>query len=58
MIAINFEYLSPFYPYHPEELELKIHQASHVRYFEVFLNFVEYGETKPEIMKAHVMNEV
>ncbi|CAH0347448.1 DUF3900 domain-containing protein [Bacillus sp. CECT 9360] len=51
------------YPYMPEEGmveegELKIHQASHARYFEDFLKFVEYGESMPEIMKAQVMNMV
>ena len=45
------------YPYVPEEgmteeHELKIHQASHARYFEDFLKFVEYGESMPEIMKT------
>ncbi len=51
------------YPYMPEEgmteeHELKIHQASHARYFEDFLKFVEYGESMPEIMKSQVMNMV
>ncbi|WP_426381860.1 DUF3900 domain-containing protein [Bacillus velezensis] len=51
------------YPYMPEEgmteeHELKIHQASHARYFEDFLKFVEYGESMPEIMKNQVMNMV
>ena len=51
------------YPYMPEEGmvepgELKIHQASHARYFEDFLKFVDYGESMPEIMKAQVMNMV
>ena len=41
-----------------EEGELKIHQASHARYFEDFLKFVEYGESMPEIMKTQVMNMV
>lgn len=41
-----------------EEGELKIHQASHARYFEDFLKFVEYGESMPEIMKNQVMNMV
>ncbi len=31
--------------------ELKIHQASHARYFEDFLKFVEYERSMPEIMK-------
>ncbi|MCY9135960.1 DUF3900 domain-containing protein [Bacillus atrophaeus] len=51
------------YPFMPEEGmveegELKIHQASHARYFEDFLKFVEYGESMPEIMKSQVMNMV
>lgn len=41
-----------------EEHELKIHQASHARYFEDFLKFVEYGESMPEIMKNQVINMV
>ncbi|KHG59725.1 hypothetical protein OY20_25900 [Bacillus anthracis] len=48
------------YPYMPEEGmvevgELKIHQASHARYFEDFLKFVEYERSMPEIMKTQVM---
>ncbi|MDH2882455.1 DUF3900 domain-containing protein, partial [Bacillus cytotoxicus] len=40
------------YPYMPEEGmievgELKIHQASHARYFEDFLKFVEYERSMP-----------
>lgn len=51
------------YPHMPEEgmteaSEVKIHQASHARYFEDFLKFVEYGESMPEIMKSQVMNMV
>lgn len=51
------------YPHMPEEGmtepgELKIHQASHARYFEDFLKFVEYGESMPEIMKTQVMSMV
>lgn len=51
------------YPYMPEEgmleeSELKIHQASHARYFEDFLKFVAYGESMPEIMKTQVMSMV
>ncbi len=51
------------YPHMPEEgmieeSELKIHQSSHARYFEDFLKFVEYGESKQEIMKNHVMEMV
>lgn len=51
------------FPYMPEEgmieeNELKIHQASHARYFEDFLKFVAYGESMPVIMKTQVMNMV
>ncbi|MGD6816395.1 DUF3900 domain-containing protein [Metabacillus sp. 113a] len=51
------------YPFMPEEgmteeSELKIHQASHARYFEDFLKYVEYGESMPEIMKTQVMSMV
>ncbi|WP_110929589.1 DUF3900 domain-containing protein [Bacillus massiliglaciei] len=51
------------YPYMPEEGmveegELKIHQASHARYFEDFLKFVEYGESMPEILKSQVIHMV
>nr|WP_279326669.1 DUF3900 domain-containing protein [Bacillus kexueae] len=51
------------YPYMPEEgmleeAELKIHQASHARYFEDFLKFVEYEKSMPEIMKSQVLNIV
>lgn len=51
------------YPYMPEEGmvevgELKIHQASHARYFEDFLKFVEYERSMPEIMKTQVMDMV
>lgn len=51
------------YPYMPEEgmlehTEVKIHQASHARYFEDFLKYVEYGESLPVIMKTQVMNMV
>ena len=51
------------YPYMPEEgmveqSELKIHQASHARYFEDFLKFVEYGESMPEIVKNQVIGMV
>jgi hypothetical protein len=47
------------YPYMPEEgmleeAELKIHQASHARYFEDFLAYVEYEESLPEIVKNQV----
>lgn len=51
------------YPYMPEdgmveESELKIHQASHARYFEDFLKFVEYGEPMPEILRNQVKTMV
>lgn len=51
------------YPYMPEEGmvepgELKIHQASHARYFEDFLKFVEYERSMPEILKTQVMDMV
>jgi hypothetical protein len=51
------------YPHMPEEgmveeSELKIHQASHARYFEDFLKYVDYNEPMPEIMKAQVMEMV
>lgn len=47
------------YPYMPEEGmleegELKIHQASHARYFEDFLKFVEYEESMPQLVKTQV----
>ncbi|NEU31537.1 DUF3900 domain-containing protein [bacterium LRH843] len=49
------------YPYMPEEgmieeAELKIHQASHARYFEDFLKFVEYGESMPEIIRTQTLS--
>ncbi|KGX91453.1 DUF3900 domain-containing protein [Pontibacillus marinus] len=51
------------YPYMPEKgmlepNELKIHQASHARYFEDFLKFVAYGESMPEIQKTQVKSMV
>lgn len=51
------------YPFMPEEgmveeHELKIHQASHSRYFENFLKFVEYEKSMSEIMKTQVLNMV
>ncbi|RFU70441.1 DUF3900 domain-containing protein [Peribacillus saganii] len=51
------------FPFMPEEgmiedNELKIHQASHARYFEDFLKFVEYGESMPEILRSQVMTMV
>ena len=41
-----------------EEHELKINQASHARYFEDFLKYVEYGESMPEIVKSQVIEMV
>lgn len=51
------------YPHMPEEgmlepYELKIHQASHARYFEDFLKFVTYEKSKPEIVTDQVMEMV
>ncbi|CAM3862509.1 DUF3900 domain-containing protein [Mesobacillus zeae] len=51
------------YPFMPEEgmieeNELKINQASHARYFEDFLKFVEYGQSMPEIVKTQVIEMV
>lgn len=51
------------YPHMPEEgmleeWELKIHQASHARYFEDFLKFVSYEKSKPEIVSDQVMDMV
>ncbi|KZN99708.1 DUF3900 domain-containing protein [Bacillus badius] len=51
------------YPYMPEEGmieegELKIHQASHARYFEDFLKYVGYEQSMPEIVKTQVMDFV
>jgi hypothetical protein len=51
------------YPHMPEEgmleeWELKIHQASHARYFEDFLKFVEYEQSLPEMMNTQVMGMV
>jgi FMN-dependent NADH-azoreductase len=51
------------YPYMPEEgimdeRELKINQASHARYFEDFLKYVEYGQSMPQIVKSQVMEMV
>lgn len=41
-----------------EKAEVKIHQASHARYFEDFLNFVEYEQALPTIMKTEVKTMV
>ncbi|SFI51231.1 protein of unknown function [Paenibacillus sp. UNC496MF] len=51
------------YPYMPEEgmleyWELKIHQASHARYFEDFLRFVSYEKAMPELMNEQVLTMV
>lgn len=51
------------YPYMPEEgmteeSELKLHQASHARYFEDFLKFVEYEKSMPEIVRTQVKTMV
>jgi hypothetical protein len=51
------------YPHMPEEgmievRELKIHQASHARYFEDFLKFVEYNEFLPQIVRTQVLGMV
>ncbi|GAK02673.1 LOW QUALITY PROTEIN: hypothetical protein JCM19037_923 [Geomicrobium sp. JCM 19037] len=47
------------YPFMIEEgmvqpAELKIHQASHARYFQDFLAFVEYGDSVPVMMREQV----
>lgn len=54
---------SVLYPYMPEEgmmdsAEIKVHQASHARYFEDFLKFVAYEQSMPEIVKTQVMDMV
>jgi hypothetical protein len=51
------------YPHMPEEgmlepYELKIHQASHARYFEDFLKYVSYEKSKPEIVTDQVIELV
>ncbi|PAQ15391.1 hypothetical protein CD798_06270 [Bacillaceae bacterium SAOS 7] len=51
------------YPFMPEEGmveegELKIHQASHARYFEDFLKYVGYEQSMPEIVKTQVIDMV
>lgn len=51
------------YPFMPEEgmleeLELKIHQSSHARYFEEFLKFVSYEKPMPEIVNEQVVHMV
>jgi hypothetical protein len=60
-MAINARNIkSIMYPHMPEpgmleEWELKIHQASHARYFEDFLKFVSYEKSKPEIVSEQVL---
>lgn len=51
------------YPHMPEEgmldeWELKIHQASHARYFEDFLRFVSYEKPMPEVISEQVYTMV
>ncbi|SDJ81088.1 DUF3900 domain-containing protein [Sediminibacillus albus] len=51
------------YPFMPEEgmmdsAEVKVHQASHARYFEDFLKFVEYEKSMPEIVKTQTIGMV
>ncbi|MDF2939009.1 MAG: hypothetical protein K0Q90_4382 [Paenibacillaceae bacterium] len=51
------------YPHMPEEGmleygELKIHQASHARYFEEFLAYVSYEQSMPELVQSQVLGLV
>ncbi|WP_261800066.1 DUF3900 domain-containing protein [Paenibacillus sp. PAMC21692] len=51
------------YPHMPEEgsldqWELKIHQASHARYFEDFLKYVSYEKPLPEVIGDQVVEMV
>ncbi|MFD0711534.1 DUF3900 domain-containing protein [Paenibacillus sp. GCM10027626] len=51
------------YPFMPEEgmlelWELKIHQASHARYFEDFLRFIDYEKALPELMTEQMLTMV
>ena len=51
------------YPHMPEEGmlepgELKIHQASHARYFEDFLRFVDYEKPLPAVMGEQMLGMV
>ena len=63
-MAINARNIkSIMYPHMPEPgileaWELKIHQASHARYFEDFLKYVSYEKSKPEIVNEQVMEMV
>ena len=41
-----------------DSAEIKIHQASHARYFEDFLKWVEYEKSMPEIVKSQVYGMV
>ncbi len=54
---------SIMYPFMPEEgvleeSELKIHQASHARYFEDFLKFVSYEKSVPQIVGDQMIGMV
>ncbi|MGU3472774.1 DUF3900 domain-containing protein [Paenibacillus sp. D51F] len=54
---------SILYPHMPEEgmmdsWEVKLHQASHARYFEDFLKFVSYERPLPEVMGEQVLEMV
>ncbi|WEK54013.1 MAG: DUF3900 domain-containing protein [Candidatus Cohnella colombiensis] len=63
-MAINARNIKSIqYPHMPEEgmleeWELKIHQASHARYFEDFLKYVSYEKSKPEIVNDQMMGLV
>jgi hypothetical protein len=63
-MAINAKNMKSIqYPFMPEEgmlepSELKIHQASHARYFEDFLKYVEYEQSMPEILHHQVLGLV
>jgi hypothetical protein len=63
-MAINARNIKSIqYPHMPEpgmleEMELKIHQASHARYFEDFLKYVSYEKSKPAIAAEQVMGMV
>jgi hypothetical protein len=51
------------YPHMPEEgmleeSELKIHQASHARYFEDFLKYVSYEKSRPELVEEQLLGMV
>ncbi|MBO9600437.1 MAG: DUF3900 domain-containing protein [Cohnella sp.] len=63
-MAINARNIKSIqYPHMPEEgmleeWELKIHQASHARYFEDFLKYVSYEKSKPAIVNDQVLGMV